>query len=79
MVSNFFLQHYGIYSDGQIKIADGQKEIADGQKKFADGQKKFADGQKTLPTPLDRPLELYISQHRQFRKRLVRTWEWSQT
>ena len=32
---------------------------------FADGQQKIAHGQKTLPTRLDRRLELQISQHMQ--------------
>ena len=52
-------------ADGQQKFADGQQKIADGQQKNADGQQKFADDQKTLPTRLDRPLELQISQDMQ--------------
>ena len=52
-------------ADGQQKFADGQQKIADGQQKNADGQQKIADDQKTLPTRLDRPLELQISQDMQ--------------
>jgi uncharacterized phage infection (PIP) family protein YhgE len=53
------------FADGQQKFADGQQKIADGQQKNADGQQKIADDQKTLPTRLDRPLELQISQDMQ--------------
>ena len=46
-----------------MEFADGQHKFADGQQKIADGQQKIAYSQKTLPTRLDRPLELQISQH----------------